>query len=284
MIDFHTHSTASDGSDSPSALLHAAVRQGLTAVALTDHDTVSGLAEFLDAARGQSIVAVPGVELSTMLYHKEIHILGLFIDPASAALNAFLEAARENRNLRNRTMLEKLNAIGYEITLEELSLKARGESIGRPHVAEVLVEKGYFHDVQEAFDRCLKRGARAYTPRQLPPPAECIAAIHAAGGLAFWAHPVHGVRSERAMVRRFLKVLVPAGLDGIEAYYSIFTPAQSAMLEDMAREFQILRTGGTDYHGSVHAGIQLGTGCGVLNVPDELLDAIRRKLAERSCV
>ena len=190
MIDFHTHSTASDGSDSPSALLHAAVRAGLTAVALTDHDTVSGLAEFLDAARGQSAAGVPGVELSTMLYHKEIHILGLFIDPTSSALNHFLEAARENRNLRNRTMLEKLNAIGYEITLEELYQRARGESIGRPHVAEVLVEKGYFHDVQEAFDRCLKRGARAYTPRQLPPPAECIEAIHAAGGLAFWAHPV----------------------------------------------------------------------------------------------
>ena len=170
-------------------------------------------------------------------------------------------------------------ALNYGDSLWNMADLAEGDT-----ATVALKETGIYRDVQEAFDRCLKRGARAYTPRQLPPPAECIAAIHAAGGLAFWAHPVHGVRSERSMVRRFLKVLVPAGLDGIEAYYSIFTPAQTTMLEDMAREFQILRTGGTDYHGSVHAGIQLGTGCGSLNVPDELLDAMRRKLAERSCV
>ena len=283
MLDFHTHSTASDGSLTPTELFHAAGQAGLTAIALTDHDTISGLPEFLDAARGQSVLAVPGVEISSNLYNKEIHILGLFINPDSEALNAFLESARQNRNERNLLMLEKLNAIGYRITLEELQETAKGESIGRPHVAEFLVKKGYFASVQEAFDSCLKRGGRAYTPRKQFPPEDCIRAIHEAGGLAFWAHPVYRARGERATVRRFLKVLVPAGLDGVEAFYPVFTERQTAMLNDMAKEFHIIRTGGTDYHGANHPGIELGIGDGNLNVPDELLDLMRQKLAERSC-
>lgn len=283
MLDFHTHSTASDGSDSPSELLNAAVRSGLSAVALTDHDTISGLSEFLHAAQGQNITAVPGVEISSALYNKEIHILGLFIDPVSVSLNRFLENARKNRTERNLLMLEKLNAIGYRISWKDLLDFAPGESIGRPHVAEMLVKKGYFATVQDAFDSCLRRGARAYTPRKNSTPHECIRVIHEAGGLAFWAHPVYRARGERAFIRRFLKVLVPAGLDGLEAFYPVFTARQTLMLEEMAREFRILRTGGTDYHGNVHPGIQLGIGCGNLNVPDELLALMRQKLTGRTC-
>ena len=282
MIDFHTHSNASDGSDTPAELVRAALQAGLSAVALTDHDTVSGLPEFLQSARGQKITAVPGVEISSFLYNKEIHIVGLFINSNSPDLQAFLSNVRNNRNLRNRTMLEKLNAIGYKITLEDLLECAHGESVGRPHVAEMLVRKGYFATVQEAFDSCLKRGGRAYTPRVHLPPADCIRIIHAAGGLAFWAHPVYHAHSERALVRRFLKVLVPAGLDGIESFYPAFTEHQTLMLREMAQEFRILRSGGTDYHGAVHPGIRLGVGNGNLNVPDELLSAMQNKLAERS--
>ncbi len=281
MLDLHTHSCASDGSDTPAELLHCALQTGLTAVALTDHDTVSGLPEFLQAAQNRPITAIPGVEISSSLYNKEIHILGLFIQPESAFLLDFLEQARNNRNNRNQIMLEKLNAIGYHISQDDLFECAHGESIGRPHVAEMLVRKGYFASVQDAFDSCLKRGSRAYTPRVLPPPADCIRVIHEANGLAFWAHPVHGTHSERAAVRRFLKVLVPAGLDGIEAFYPAFTERQTAMLQEMAQEFQILRSGGTDYHGAIHPGIQLGTGLGTLHVPDELLPAMQQKLADR---
>ena len=279
MLDFHTHSSASDGSDSPEELIHAAQRTGLSAIALTDHDTISGLPEFLRAAEVSGVTAVPGVEISANLYNKEIHILGLFVDPVAPGLTAFLEAVRNKRNIRNQQMIEKLNIIGYQITLEELQNAASGESIGRPHVAELLVKKGYFTSIQEAFDNCLKRGARAYTPREPLPPGECINAIHAAGGLAFWAHPVYGARGERATVRRFLKVLVPLGLDGLEVYYSSFTERQTVMLNEMAQEFGILRTGGTDYHGEeVHPGIRLGVGTGTLCVPDELLTLMREKL------
>lgn len=284
MLDFHTHSSASDGSDTPAELVRGAVSAGLTAIALTDHDTISGLEEFLRAARGQPVLAVPGVEISSTLYNKEIHILGLFIDPSERVLNDFLEEARENRNRRNRILIEKLNAIGYPVSLDEIRKNTPDESIGRPHIAELLVRKGFFASVQDAFDSCLKRGARAYTPRQPVPPAECIRVIHAAGGLAFWAHPVYGARSERASVRRFLKVLVPDGLDGLEAFYPVFTERQSAMLTEMAQEFGILRTGGTDYHGEeVHPGIKLGIGTGGLCVPDELLDEMRKKRTASPC-
>ena len=279
MLDFHTHSSASDGSDSPTELVCAARRSGLSAIALTDHDTISGLPEFLRAADGSGLTAVPGVEISSNLYNKEIHILGLFVDPVSPELNAFLEDLRNRRNIRNRQMIEKLNIIGYRITLEELQAAAPGESVGRPHVAELLVKKGYFATIQDAFDSCLKRGARAYTPREPVPPGDCIQAIHTAGGLAFWAHPVYRARSERATVRRFLKVLVPLGLDGLEAYYPVFTARQTAMLNEMAQEFSILRTGGTDYHGEeVHPGIKLGIGTGDLCVPDDLLPPMLEKL------
>lgn len=282
MLDFHTHSSASDGSDSPAELIRAAKRAGLSAIALTDHDTISGLPEFLQTAQSENMIAVPGVEISSNLYNKEIHILGLFVDPASTGLNAFLESARGRRNVRNQLMLEKLNAIGYKITLEELQSSAPGESVGRPHFAELLVKKGYFASIQEAFDSCLKRGGGAYTPREPVPPGECIKAIHAAGGLAFWAHPVYRARSERAAVRRFLKVLVPLGLDGLEAYYPCFTERQTVMLNEMAQEFCILRTGGTDYHGEdVHPGIRLGVGAGELCVPDDLLVSMQEKLAAR---
>ncbi|MBR4664298.1 MAG: PHP domain-containing protein [Lentisphaeria bacterium] len=279
MLDFHIHSSASDGSDPPAGLVGAAQRAGLSAIALTDHDTISGLPEFLRAAEGSGLTAVPGVEISSNLYNKEIHILGLFVDPVSPELNAFLEDLRNRRNIRNRQMIEKLNIIGYRITLAELQAAAPGESAGRPHVAELLVKKGYFATIQDAFDSLLKRGARAYTPREPVPPGDCIAAIHAAGGLAFWAHPVYRARSERATVRRFLKVLVPLGLDGLEAYYSVFTARQTAMLNEMAQEFGILRTGGTDYHGEeVHPGIKLGIGTGDLCVPDDLLPPMLEKL------
>ncbi len=281
MLDFHTHSSASDGSDSPAELVYAAQRAGLSAIALTDHDTISGLPEFLRAAEGSGLTAVPGVEISSNLYNREIHILGLFVDPVSPELNAFLENLRNRRNIRNRQMIEKLNIIGYRITLEELQAAASGESVGRPHVAELLVKKGYFATIQEAFDSCLKRGARAYTPREPLPPGDCINAIHAAGGLAFWAHPVYRARSERATVRRFLKVLVPLGVDGLEAYYPVFTERQTAMLNEMAQEFSILRTGGTDYHGEeVHPGIRLGIGTGDLCVPDDLLPPMLEKLEQ----
>jgi len=276
MIDLHTHSLASDGSDTPSELLRLALEKKLAGIALTDHDTLSGLPEFLACAKGENIIAVPGLEISSSLYNKEIHILGLLVDPASEKLEKFLLKTRENRNTRNHQILEKLNAMGYQITLDELENFAQGESIGRPHLARLLVKKGYFETIQDAFDHCLKRGARAYTPRILASPAESIQVIHDAGGFAFWAHPIYRSSGERSFVRRYLRQLVPLGLDGIEAFYSLFSIAQHTMILEMALEFNILVSGGSDYHGVNQPSIQLGTGNGSLEVPDHVLEKIIR--------
>ena len=282
MIDLHTHSIASDGSDTPSELLGLALERKLTGIALTDHDTLSGLPEFLARARGENIIAVPGLEISSSLYNKEIHILGLFIDPSSEKLADFLLKTRQNRNSRNSQILEKLNIMGYRITLEELESFAQGESIGRPHLARLLVKKEYFETIQDAFDHCLKRGARAYSPRVLAPPEESIRVIHEAGGLAFWAHPVYRTSGgERSFVRRYLRQLVPLGLDGIEAFYSLFSVAQHTMILEMAKEFNILVSGGSDYHGMNQPSIQLGTGSGSLEVPDSVLETLLARRAAR---
>lgn len=274
MVDLHTHSRASDGSDTPSELVAHAVETGLHGIALTDHDTVSGIPEFLDAAAERTIRAVPGLEISSTLFNREIHILGLFIDHTSEKLADFLKEARKNRNARNALILQKLNAMHYEITERELQECAGGESVGRPHFAKILVEKGYFQTPQEVFDRCLKRGARAYVPRILPTPGESIGAIHEAGGLAVWAHPVYRASGERAFVRKYLKRLIGHGLDGIEAYYSLYSFAQHTLLLETSAEHGILISGGSDYHGKNQRSIQLGTGRGSLAVPDEVLDRL----------
>ena len=274
MVDLHTHSAASDGSDTPSELVALAAGTGLAGIALTDHDTVSGIPEFLEAAAGKSIRAVPGLEISSTLFNREIHILGLFIDHASEKLADFLKEARKNRNARNTLILQKLNAMHYEITQRELDECAGGESVGRPHFAKILVEKGYFQTPQEVFDRCLKRGGRAYVPRVLPSPRESIGAIHEAGGLAIWAHPVYRASGGRAFVRKYLRRLIGHGLDGIEAYYSLYSVAQHSMLLEVSAEHGILISGGSDYHGINQKSIRLGTGGGSLAVPDEVLDRL----------
>ena len=276
MIDLHTHSLASDGSDSPCGLLRRAQEIRLHAIALTDHDTVSGLEEFLNTEHDSSLLAVPGVEISSMHHYKEVHILGLFVDPENKELLSFLEQLRSNREI-----LAKLNAIGLTVTDEELREEAKGESVGRPHFASLLVRKGYCTDMQEAFDRYLKRGARAYCSRTPVPPCNSIRAIHSAGGLAFWAHPVNQTRTERSTVRRFLRDMIQQGLDGVEAFYPTFTSFQSRMLQDFAAQHGLLCSGGSDYHGAAHPENHLGSGSGNLAVPDELIEKMLAKLGRK---
>jgi predicted metal-dependent phosphoesterase TrpH len=272
LIDLHTHSCASDGSCTPTELIDEALEKGLSAIALTDHDTVSGLQEFLEYADEKSdFTAVPGVEISVLNNDKEIHIVGLFIDYKCESLEKLLSEVRENRDKRNLEIIRKLNSLDYDITIEEVTDLAGGESIGRPHFAQILISKGYFETPQEVFDKCLKRGATAYCQRILPSPEDAIREIHNAGGLAIWAHPVYRGRNERSYVRKTLKTLMEMGLDGVEAYYSTFTPYQSRMLLEMAEEFNLLVSGGSDYHGINQPTISLGTGVDNLKVPENIL-------------
>ena len=273
-IDLHTHSSASDGSDTPSELVRKAEEAGLAAVALCDHDTVSGIQEFLEASGKTE--TVPGIEISTRLFKKEIHIIGLFVDPRSPALLEPLAYLRRTRIERNRKILERLGNGGFEVTENDVAEFAQGESIGRPHIAKALVAKGYFEDVHSAFVKCLKPGTPFYIPRDFLPPDQSIRIIHEAGGSAFWAHPMHGPRGDRAFLKKFLRELISWGLDGLEGYYSLFTERQHGIAMAMANERNLPVSGGSDYHGENQPSIQLGRGCGTLKIPYSVLEAIRQ--------
>jgi len=275
LVDLHMHSTASDGSHSPSELLSIADGIGLTAIALTDHDTLSGLPEFLNQSlEFPDLQAIPGIEVSVEYGGKEIHILGLFIDPDNSPLEEMLFEIRKNRNARNSIIIEKLQSMGFDITLQEVLDMAGGESVGRPIFAKILVNKGYFKEPQDVFDNCLKRGAPAYCSRVLPSPELAIKKIKEAGGVAVWAHPLHRAQADRSYLRKVLKEMVPYGLDAIEAYYSSFTPSQSRAVMEVAYEFSILISGGSDFHGTNQIGIEMGIGRGGLEVPYSIYEKL----------
>jgi len=281
-IDMHTHSTASDGSYTPHELVQYASEKGLAAIALTDHDTVSGIPELLkSASQVDGLTAVPGVELSINFSNKEIHILGLFIDHTNQPLLELLKEIRDNRNKRNEQIVIKLQLLGYDITFDEVAALASGESIGRPHFADLLIRKGYFTERQEVFDAVLKRGRGAYCHRVLPTLERALNTIHQAGGLAIWAHPVYRKKNERSYVRKTLKYMSRFGIDGVETYYPLYSEWQHQMLREVAGDMEILDCGGSDFHGLNQPGIDLGVGRGDLKIPysvyEKLLIAAEQK-------
>ena len=280
MIDLHTHSTASDGSCPPAELLRSASEAGLYAVALTDHDTIAGIPEFLaEAEKHPQIHAVPGVELSTVFGARELHIVGLFLDHTSEPLIEFLEIQREKRRSRNEAIRLKLNSLGYPLSWDDPVFAGAGDScsIGRPHFARALMTHYGFPTMQSVFDKLLKRGCPAYVPRELPDPKQAIDAIHAAGGLAVWAHPVYRERNERAWAKRVIKRFAPLGLDAVEGYYSMFSATETALMTELAETYGVLLSGGSDFHGE-NATVSLGIGAGKLHVPDELYDKLAAKV------
>ena len=271
MIDLHMHSSCSDGTLTPEGLAAAALDMGLEAAALTDHDTVSGVERFLSAASGTPLHAVPGVELASMLFNKDIHIVGLFIDPRSAPLLAALEQMRLWREERNAEMVEKIRSKGYDITLGEVLAEAGGESVGRPHMASVLLKKGFFPDMQSVFGRLIGRNGSCYVSRKYYPVDACIRLIHEAGGLAVWAHPLHAAHGARAALRKIGSRLVSYGLDGLECYYSMFSDQQQADALEFAHSRSLLVSGGSDFHGASHPQVRMGTGIdGNLAIPFEV--------------
>ena len=275
MIDLHTHSTCSDGTLTPEELAAAALEMGLEAVALTDHDTVSGVERFLAAASGTPLHAVPGVELASMLFNKDIHIVGLFIDPRNGTLLSALEQMRLWREARNAEMVEKIRSKGYEISLDEVLTEAGGESVGRPHMAAVLLRKGYFENMQGVFNRLIGRNGSCYVCRQYYPVDACIRLIHEAGGLAIWAHPLHAAHGARAALRKIGSRLVSYGLDGLECYYSMFAEQQQTDALEFANARSLLISGGSDFHGASHPQVKMGTGIdGNLAIPFEIYERL----------
>lgn len=280
VIDLHAHSTASDGSLSPTALVARAAECGLGAIALVDHDTTAGVAEAQAAAAEFSLELVPGCELSAEFGTGELHLLGLYLDPLSPALAQALGELRTARHARNRIIIDKLKALGARIDYETVLRLAGDGAVGRPHIAQALVESGFVQTRQDAFNRLIGNGGKAYAPKTVFSPAEAIRLLKAAGASVMLAHPglLHmAPKSEEALIDE----LVGHGLDGIEAIYSEHTPAQTDRLLALARRKGLIVSGGSDFHGSAKPHIELGCGRGSLTVPDAVLDAIKARRREQ---
>ncbi len=281
MVDLHVHTTCSDGTLTPRQVVEAAARLGLHAVAITDHDSVDGNPEALAAGRELGMPVVPGVEISVRWEGVTFHLLGYGVDRITPGVAQAFQRLIQSRNARNPRMVEKLRALGIEITLEEVEAAARGEVVGRPHFARVLVNKGVVASVQEAFDRLIGRGRPAYVDKERLCPADACRLIREAGGLPVLAHP--GLLEEKhpAFLPRLVHHLLDLGLAGIEAYYSRHTPDQVARYRALARAHRLLVTGGSDFHHPDGEGPQLGTGFGSLRVPDACYEALSERLSGR---
>jgi 3',5'-nucleoside bisphosphate phosphatase len=273
-LDLHLHTTYSDGSLAPADVLALAKKVDVSALAITDHDTVDGMAEAIAEGHRLGIEVIPGIEISARVGTTELHILGYFLDWRDKDLLARLDRFRAARHARNPLIIEKLNALGIEITYDEVKQLAQTDSVGRPHIARVLMDKGYVKSAKEAFDRYLADGAAAFVPRELPDPGEAIAVINAARGVPVLAHPSWLDRSEG--ISTICVRLKSEGLAGMEVHYSTHRPEQTAQYLEIARRLDLLPTGGSDFHGLTKPDIEVGVGRGGLQVPPKLLEPLRK--------
>lgn len=278
-IDLHTHSYCSDGTFSPEGLVILAKKQGLCAIALTDHDTTDGLELFLEAGKRYGIETICGIEFAALWqgrHQPEIHIVGLGFRPDSPALLSALEQIKGSRDRRNEKMAAQLRAIGLPVTLEEVAKNAGGQIITRAHFANVLLQKKLVPDRSAAFSRYLSPGCPGYVAREFLTPKLCIDTIHAAGGAAVLAHPtLYGLEEDG--LTELCRELCGYGLDGIECFYSTYTPAQTKQIQRLAERFHLLPSGGSDFHGENKPDIRLGTGKGNLKIPYSLWEKIKEK-------
>ncbi|ANS75007.1 metal-dependent phosphoesterase [Paenibacillus yonginensis] len=248
--DLHTHTTASDGLNSPADNVQMARDKGLSAIAITDHDTVAGVDEALEAGEKLGIMVVPGIEISTGAEDTDIHVLGYFLNHQDPVLKRRLRELRNARERRNEAILEKLNQLGIPLSLKEvlqgLGRKLQeGESLGRPHLAAALVAKGYAADIRDAFDRYLAEGAAAYANVPRITPQEAFAWIREAGGAPVIAHP--GIYGQDALVQSILESGRPSG---IEVFHSDHSPEDERRYGEWAAHYGLIPTGGSDFHGS----------------------------------
>jgi predicted metal-dependent phosphoesterase TrpH len=273
LIDLHSHTNESDGTCSPAQLVEEAVRSGVTTLGITDHDTFKGYDQAVAVAAAQSVELVCGIELSLKLHGHSVHLLGYFLrDAAPAEFRAWVLDQQASRRERNVRLAERLRELGFDITLEEAEARGRGMT-GRPHFAQIMLEKGYVRTIRQAFDDYLDESAKGYVHRQEPQFAEGVQQVRNAGGIASLAHPIR-VNGDVAALMPELRA---AGLNAIEAYHSDQDRQATEEYLALAKQYGMLVTGGSDYHGAVKPEVQLGTGHdGNLHIPDDLLDALRK--------
>lgn len=281
-VDLHVHSSASDGTYAPAELVQLARQSGLGAIALTDHDTVAGVAEALAAGIQLGVEVLPGIEISSDYERTGAHILGYLVDPNSPALQEVIDWFVAERETRNQAIVDKLAADGFPISIPELKAKFPHTMLGRPHIGQLLVEKGCVGSVTEAMDRWLWDGQPYFVPRQHLPIADAIRLIKKAGGVASIAHPLeYGYDKEG--VERLIQTGCELGAIGVECHYSGYTREEEAMLESFAKARNMVITGGSDFHGS-RKPYQLGTGTGTLRVFYQTVEELKaRRNAQEHC-
>jgi hypothetical protein len=274
-VDLHTHSTASDGSEKPAALIEQAVEIGLSALALTDHDTQDGIPEAKAAARSAPLELIPGTELSLEYDEGGMHLVVLWLEPGPGPLQNRLEELGQGRAQRNERMAQRLTELGMPLTAEEILEEGGSGSVGRPHIAAVMMRKGYVETIEEAFELWLTSGRPAYVGRPRLTPEDAIQLARASGGVPILAHP-HTLGINRAHeMADLLTRLIPAGLIGLEAFCAGYRRHEREGYADLARRFGLIPAGGSDFHGTYKPGLSLGTGYGDLVVPDVLVDELR---------
>ena len=270
-VDLHCHSNFSDGTLSPTELVKLAERQGLSALALTDHNTSAGLREFMEAGKNSDVITVPGCEFSTEWKGKEIHIVGLFFNEKYwGEIDDFVELMHIAKRNSNTILIGNLNKAGYELTFEECAALTDGEDFNRTHIARVLLQKGYVSSVAQAFDDLLKEGKGFYFPAKKITSMAAIRFIKVYGATAIMAHPLLNLTYKEMF--EFLPQAKEAGLDAIETQYTEFDEEMRQMAVSLAENFGLKQSGGSDFHGTTKPGIQLGTGRGDLFVPYEFYE------------
>ena len=292
LIDLHTHSTASDGSLSPAELVRRAKQKGLSAIAITDHDTMDGVAEAMGEGKRIGVEVIAGVEISVD-FEPEMHMLGYFFGSGFGRLEKTLVRLRKDRDERNPKIINRLNRLGFDINMDEVEREARGEVAGRAHIAKILYEKGYVSSMEEAFDKYLSGGKPAYVKRDKLTPEQGIREIENSGGIPVLAHPIYlgfdlscaggagfsaGLKRCGEGLRQMDEVLHRlggAGLKGLEAYYSDNSPEETENLLLLARRHNMLVTGGSDFHGRFREGVEIGTGRGNLSISYDLLERLK---------
>lgn len=273
--DLHTHSHFSDGTCSPAQLIQQAQQLQLSALAMCDHNTVAGLAEFVAAGQTSPVEAIPGVEFSTQYGNTELHILGLFVRPETyGQITALLEQLLQAKERSNRALLERLKTVGIELDYDKIKQQS-GEYVNRAVIGAEMLRLGYVESVQQAFKQYLSEARGFYVPPRRLDAFDAIRFIKSIGAVAVLAHPF--LNLDEAGLLEFLPQAVTAGLDGMEVYYSKYTPEQTEAAQRIAKQFQLLPSGGSDYHGDNKPDIRVGVGRGDLQIPDSWLTQLRQR-------
>jgi len=274
-IDLHTHTTFSDGSFTPTELIALANQKNLDILAITDHDTTDGVSEAMEATKDLSLELITGVELSAQFHNREVHILGYFINVTDSRFQSRLEALRSTRIERIRHILDRLHILGIDISLTDVEHYAGTGTIGRPHIAQVLLSKGHVRSIKDAFEQFLGSHGKAYVQQAVPEARDIIGWIIDAGGVPILAHPYwEGLTKEESTAA--CQTLTEQGLQGLEVFYGTFSAKHISFNLGLARQFDLLMTGGSDFHGTLRPDIALGKGRGSLHVPPKAMERLRQ--------